>query len=272
MPGTYPQPTNIPAYNPNTGSYVQGAGALIGAGLGAYTSISNTNKTIAANKEQAKYAYSKDLEMWNRMNAYNTPAMQMQRLKAAGLNPNLVYGSGTKTGNTQQMPKYNAPRIDYNYQVPPLTGVLTAYQDYNMKNAQVDNIRAHENQMVQETANKVIQGALLRTTLGQKKFDLQLDQDTRKYQFQYRQGVGRASSQKAWNLMQINKLDAKRIELLNQQIQNAIEENKRRSTGIDKAPYWAQIAGKKWMTTKNWFKENMKIKNPRDWKFNYKHD
>ncbi|WP_139366091.1 hypothetical protein [Elizabethkingia meningoseptica] len=37
--------------------------------------------------------------MWNRNNEYNTPLAQMQRLKDAGLNPNLMYGQGT-TGNS----------------------------------------------------------------------------------------------------------------------------------------------------------------------------
>lgn len=34
------------------------------------------------------------LDMWNRQNAYNAPAAQMQRLKDAGLNPNMIYGNG----------------------------------------------------------------------------------------------------------------------------------------------------------------------------------
>ena len=34
------------------------------------------------------------VENWRRENAYNTPAMQMARLKAAGLNPDLMYGNG----------------------------------------------------------------------------------------------------------------------------------------------------------------------------------
>lgn len=34
------------------------------------------------------------LSDWNMQNAYNDPSAQMQRLKAAGLNPNLVYGNG----------------------------------------------------------------------------------------------------------------------------------------------------------------------------------
>lgn len=33
-----------------------------------------------------------NIAQWNRENAYNSPAAQMQRYKAAGLNPNLIYG------------------------------------------------------------------------------------------------------------------------------------------------------------------------------------
>lgn len=51
-----------------------------------------------------------DLDMWNRQNAYNTPAMQMQRLREAGLNPALMYGQGT-TGNASNQPKATQPQI-----------------------------------------------------------------------------------------------------------------------------------------------------------------
>lgn len=34
------------------------------------------------------------IDFWKMQNAYNDPAAQMERLKNAGLNPNLVYGSG----------------------------------------------------------------------------------------------------------------------------------------------------------------------------------
>lgn len=42
-------------------------------------------------------------DMWNAQNAYNTPAAQMQRLKAAGLNPMLVYGSGSHSFSAGSM-------------------------------------------------------------------------------------------------------------------------------------------------------------------------
>ena len=41
---------------------------------------------------------------WNLMNNYNHPIQQMARLKAAGLNPLLVYGSGSVAGNTTSAP------------------------------------------------------------------------------------------------------------------------------------------------------------------------
>lgn len=44
------------------------------------------------------------LQSWNMMNDYNHPIQQMERLKAAGLNPLLVYGSGSVTGNTTGSP------------------------------------------------------------------------------------------------------------------------------------------------------------------------
>ena len=45
---------------------------------------------IEAEQRQQRY----DLEAWNRTNAYNHPMQQMNRLRQAGLNPNLIYGRG----------------------------------------------------------------------------------------------------------------------------------------------------------------------------------
>ena len=99
---------------------------LLDPAIQGLTSIYNTNKTINAQKELAKYAYQKDLEMWQRSNEYNSPAQQMQRLKAANLNPSLVYGSGGVTGNTvaPSMPKYQMYDTTYRYQMPRVSDAL----------------------------------------------------------------------------------------------------------------------------------------------------
>lgn len=44
------------------------------------------------NSDEAQKARDFNLEMWNLENEYNAPKAVMQRLKAAGLNPNLAYG------------------------------------------------------------------------------------------------------------------------------------------------------------------------------------
>lgn len=101
----------------------------------------NTDKTNAANRALAEYAYSKDLEMWNLGNKYNDPSAQMARLKAAGLNPNMVYGqsSGGAAGQAGALPKYNAPTMQYNYQpATDIPGMISAFQDFRLKQAEVD--------------------------------------------------------------------------------------------------------------------------------------
>lgn len=101
----------------------------------------NTERTIQANMDMAQYQYSKDLEMWNRGNEYNAPASQMERLKAAGLNPNMVYGHGSATQPAVQLPKYQAPTAQYNYEpAVNLPEMLNMFQDFRLKQAQIDSI------------------------------------------------------------------------------------------------------------------------------------
>lgn len=122
------------------GAIINGITGLINSNLARRTSIENTDKTILANKQMAKYAYSKDLEMWERQNAYNTPEAQMERFKAAGLNPNLIYGQGS-AGNATVIPKYQAPQQEYNYKPFEIPNMINMYQDVAMKQAQINNAK-----------------------------------------------------------------------------------------------------------------------------------
>lgn len=99
------------------------------------------------NRELQEYQYSKDLEIWNKGNVYNSPTAQMDRLKSAGLNPNLVYGSGGGATQAAQLPKYNAPTMSYSYQPPiDVPSMIGMFQDIQIKNAEIDNLKAqHEN-------------------------------------------------------------------------------------------------------------------------------
>lgn len=74
----------------NVGNAIFGAG-LLNVGSSALTNMANlklANKQNMWNWQQLQY-----------MNNYNSPLQQIQRLKQAGLNPNLVYGSGNVVGN-----------------------------------------------------------------------------------------------------------------------------------------------------------------------------
>lgn len=139
------------------------AGILAG-GASALSSASGSaaqkyaaDKTARSNKELAEYQYSKDLEMWERQrqsnldlwnmqNQYNSPASQMSRYRDAGLNPNLIYGQQNVSGpvKSPEIAKYQAPRVEYpgiNY-AQALPAMIAGYQDFQMKQAQVDNLQA----------------------------------------------------------------------------------------------------------------------------------
>lgn len=78
------------------------SGANILGGLFGMGSQASANK---ANMELAKYQNEWNEYMWNKQNEYNTPKNQMARYLEAGLNPNLIYGSGSaSSGNSTSVP------------------------------------------------------------------------------------------------------------------------------------------------------------------------
>ena len=72
------------------------------AGFNQAGNIISTAMANSANERMQHLQNAWNLAQWNRMNAYNSPAAQMQRLKAAGLNPDLLYGqnAGGAMGNS----------------------------------------------------------------------------------------------------------------------------------------------------------------------------
>lgn len=112
-------------------------------------------KTNRAQRKWTEWMYGQQrtdaLADWNRENAYNTPAAQMDRYKAAGLNPLLIYGSGSSAAaaapiRSSSPGSYNpkAPQVDVG------SGIM-AYIDTKMKDAQIDNLKTM-NQVLTTTA------------------------------------------------------------------------------------------------------------------------
>ena len=85
-----------------SGSAGAGAAGSIGSALvGGLIGLGGQKLQTKQEKELMKYQFDLQKEMFDYTSEYNSPAKQMERLQAAGLNPNLVYGNGS-TVNTQQ--------------------------------------------------------------------------------------------------------------------------------------------------------------------------
>ena len=98
---------NSPSFFQSYGNSLISGGAGIISGLfGALGQNIAINKQIKAQREEnernrtynfnlAQLQNKWNLEQWNRENEYNSPSQQMARLKAAGLNPDMMYQNGT---------------------------------------------------------------------------------------------------------------------------------------------------------------------------------
>jgi len=108
-----------------------------------------------ANRKAQDRAYDRNKEMWNLQNQYNSPGEQMKRLKDAGLNPNLAYGSGKVAGNTTgELPKYQAPRKEMSIPPPDVGGTLNQFSDLRIKDTSKDKMEAEIKNIEQDTVNK----------------------------------------------------------------------------------------------------------------------
>lgn len=83
------------------------------------------------------------LDFWHMQNTYNSPEQQMARLKEAGLNPNLVYGSGADA-TSSSAPKVPSP-MSAEFGIPSLnTGsIADVYFRGKMMNKQLDQLEAN---------------------------------------------------------------------------------------------------------------------------------
>lgn len=180
-------------------------GPLVAAGISAGASLLgsaiNAGSTARQNRLQREWnekmygiQRQDSLADWNMQNEYNSPTAQMQRLKAAGLNPNLVYGNGAdatsgpvrSTESKSWSPQ--APQVD-------LAGAaqsgLMAYQDMRLRDAQLDNLKANNTIMLEEAMNKVTARNKMIAETGRTltdtekmKFELELNKGLAPYQMQ----------------------------------------------------------------------------------------
>lgn len=105
----------IPFVIPGAVAVASMIGSIISQRNASKVAKRNTDLTIQANKELAKYQYEQEQKNIGELNKYNSPKSQMERFMEAGLNKNLIYTQGN-AGNQTMIPKYNAPQINYAYE------------------------------------------------------------------------------------------------------------------------------------------------------------
>ena len=116
----------------NSNNMVEWLLPLIGAGLSAGTGIfgslqnkSAVNKANALNEELFHEQLAWNEKIWHMNNVYNSPAQQMSRLEAAGLNPNLAYG---ELGSGQSSPPSTPSPAPMQPALSDYSGVSSAFQ------------------------------------------------------------------------------------------------------------------------------------------------
>lgn len=164
------------------------AAPAIGAGVSAlgnfFGSMFGANKQDKINQQQQDFALqmyqrqqADNQAQWAMQNEYNSPQSQMQRLRDAGLNPNMVYGSGSAVQQAGPIKGAEAPQWNPKSVAPDIGGAisggLNSYYDLTQKQAQTDNLKAQNTILLQDALLKSAQTA--GTVLQNSTRELELD-------------------------------------------------------------------------------------------------
>lgn len=133
------------AISPGLGTIIGGIGGAAISAIGSFFGNKSNRKASAeAFERESKFAREERLaqqqwieQMYEKNNSYNSPAAQMQRLKDAGLNPDLMYSRGDVGNATAPEAPAQAPTPRYNV-IPTNTYGQTAQiaADAGLKSAQ----------------------------------------------------------------------------------------------------------------------------------------
>lgn len=110
---------------------------------------------LGASYLSSKNQYKNDMNAWKTQMEYNSPENQMSRLKKAGLNPNLVYGSGSVVNNSGPIPSMQTPRISegsFNSMAPN----LGEFQNVKLAGLDIEN-KKFNNEYLNELKKNMIQ-------------------------------------------------------------------------------------------------------------------
>ena len=175
------------------------AGSMIGANAQRQANIQNMQLAKYQNNWQTaenEKAYARSVEMWNMQNQYNSPTAQMSRLRQAGLNPNLVYGSGVTGNSAGSAPQYQPAKIQRATMEPyrgwnlGLSDAASMYMAMRQNKAQVENMEAQNNLIKEQARTEGLRQGNIAMATARSGFDLDLARELKDV------SVGRAIAEK----------------------------------------------------------------------------
>nr|QJB19609.1 MAG: DNA pilot protein [Microvirus sp.] len=141
---------------------------ILGLGAGVGSQAANIRMQQRANEQSQAFSKQmfdaqgqREIQYFNMQNAYNDPSSQMQRLRDAGLNPNLVYGNGATTQSASISPKapmsaqFQAPKLDMGSVVQQ--ALLTQQLQSNIRRTDAETQAIESRTVNQDFMNKVQQ-------------------------------------------------------------------------------------------------------------------
>lgn len=162
---------------------IQAAGQLLGSAINAGVTGNMNRRTRAFAREMYSRQRTDALADWNMQNAYNAPTAQMERLKVAGLNPNLVYGDGAaytaQAVRSSSAPGWNPETPRWGDMVTGAGDVLSRYYDLQLRQAQIDNVKSATEVAKVDAALRAAQTIGAQVGAERAKFDLGLQTDLR---------------------------------------------------------------------------------------------
>lgn len=162
----------LPVLGPLAIAGIEAAGSLIGTGLNNLFQKNAEKRQANYNQQMYQQQRNDALADWNRQNEYNSPKAQMERLAAAGLNPNMVYGSGSVTQSAQPIRSTDSKSLNTGAVQATMPSLAMGYLDAKAKQAQISNLQEQNKLIMQNQLKSASEQALNALKLKQGQFDL----------------------------------------------------------------------------------------------------
>lgn len=144
--------------------------SAVGGIIQSINDRANVKRQQRANAALSAQEFAQNQQSITELNKYNDPAAQMARFAGAGLNPNLIYGSGSASaGNQSQPAQYRARETNMAFSNPAqqIPEMISSYQDFQLRQAQIDNVKANTNNLNERSTTEPI-SRWLKSMLGAK--------------------------------------------------------------------------------------------------------